>query len=87
MSATSAAMRPNTAAELAATPRRIRGRRSTHRSPAPVSPIHRRNSEVRTRSVQKSITMLCRASVSTMAVSSTISTMASVVRWVQKSGR
>ena len=85
--ATTALMSASTAAEPAATLRRASCRRSRHSSPAPASPIHSRNSEVRTRSVQKSTSMLWRASVSTSAVSSTMSTIASVAREVQKSGR
>ena len=61
--------------------------RSAHSSADPARPIHSRNMEVRARSVQKSMVALWRASVSTSAVSSTISTMASVAREVQKSGR
>ena len=85
--ATTAVISASTAAEPAATASRARRLRSAHSSAAPVSPIHSRNIEVRTRSVQKSTAVFWRASVSTSAVSSTISTMASVVREVQKSGR
>ena len=87
ITATTAVMSVMTAAEPAATFRRASRARSTHSSPALASPIHNRNSEVRTRSVQKSTSTLWRARVSTSAVSSTMSTMASVACEVQKSGR
>jgi len=80
-------MSASTAAEPAATVMWASRARTAHSSAEPASPIHRRNSEVRPRSVQKSIVALWRARVSTSAVSSTISTIASVAREVQKSGR
>ena len=87
MAVTTPVMSAITAAEPAPTFRRRSRSFSTHRSPAQVRPIHSRNIEVRTRSVQKSTSTLWRASVSIRAVSSTISTMARVTPEVQKSGR
>jgi hypothetical protein len=80
-------MSASTAAEPTATVMCASRGRSAHRSAAPASPIHNRKSDVRPRSVQNSIVALWRARVSTSAVSSTISTMPSVAREVQKSGR
>jgi len=85
--AITAPMSASTAAEPAATVMRASCGRSAHSTPDPARPIHSRNMEVRDRSVQKSMVPLSRASVSTSAVSSTISTVASVAREVQKSGR
>ena len=50
-------------------------------------PAHSRNSELRARSSQKASLPLCRATVSTIAVSVTISTTASTARAAQKSGK
>ena len=80
-------MSASTAAEPAATVMRASCGRSAHSNAEPASPIHSRNMEVRARSVQKSMVPLPRARVSTSAVSSTISTVTSVAREVQKSGR
>ena len=58
-----------------------------HSRPVPVRPIQSRKRDVRARSVQKSSAASLRASVTTSAVSSTIRTIASVTRDVQKFGR